>query len=98
MAGAGPTGPASDYGPPQKCRPRRHPMAFALTDDHRQLSDVVASFAAAHDLRRATREALEGAAEAPGAAWKQIAGLGWAGLHLPERFGGADAGLPELAV
>ncbi|MFG1922699.1 acyl-CoA dehydrogenase family protein [Cryptosporangium sp. NPDC048952] len=72
-------------------------MALALTDDHRQLADVVHSFAQAHDLRRATREALTQDSP-PNTAWKQIADLGWTGLHLPESYGGSDAGLPELAV
>ncbi|WP_035866206.1 acyl-CoA dehydrogenase [Cryptosporangium arvum] len=72
-------------------------MPLALTDDHRQLADVVRSFTAAHELRRATREALT--QDAPtNAAWKQIADLGWTGLHLPEAVGGSDAGLAELAV
>ncbi|GAA0253214.1 acyl-CoA dehydrogenase [Cryptosporangium japonicum] len=72
-------------------------MALALTDDHRQLADVVRSFATAHELRRATREALT--RDTPtNPAWKQIADLGWTGLHLPEAHGGSDAGLTELAV
>jgi len=90
-------------------------MAIALTDDHRQLADVVRSFADAQHLRRATREALNSLAQAehrpqgpvdensrtePGAdtVWKRYAELGWTGLHLPETYGGSDAGLPELAV
>ncbi|SHN16919.1 acyl-CoA dehydrogenase [Cryptosporangium aurantiacum] len=73
-------------------------MPIALTDDHRQLADVVRSFAAAQDLRHATRDALADAPAGPGASWKQVADLGWVGLHLPEEYGGSDAGLPELAV
>lgn len=72
-------------------------MALALTDEHRQLADVVHSFADSHDLRRATREALT-QSSASNTAWKQIADLGWIGLHLPEVYGGSDAGLPESAV
>ncbi|TQS44082.1 acyl-CoA dehydrogenase [Cryptosporangium phraense] len=72
-------------------------MPLALTEDHRQLADVVRSFADAQGLRRATREALTSPA-APNTAWKQMADLGWIGLHLPEAHGGSDGGLPELAV
>jgi len=73
-------------------------MPIALTDDQRQLADVVRSFAGAQDLRKATRDALNEAPGGTGASWKQIADLGWVGLHLPEEYGGSDAGLPELAV
>ncbi|MFI5952175.1 acyl-CoA dehydrogenase family protein [Cryptosporangium sp. NPDC051539] len=72
-------------------------MPLALTEDHRQLADVVRSFGEAQGLRRATREALTATA-APNTAWKQMADLGWIGLHLPDAYGGSDAGLPELAV
>ncbi|SHN43093.1 acyl-CoA dehydrogenase [Cryptosporangium aurantiacum] len=72
-------------------------MAIALSDDHRQLADVVRSFAEAQNLRLATRQALTDTASAP-VAWKQIADLGWTGLAIPDAYGGSDAGLPELAV
>ncbi|GAG39575.1 unnamed protein product, partial [marine sediment metagenome] len=32
------------------------------------------------------------------AAWKQMAELGWAGITIPEEFGGAELGLAELGV
>ena len=28
----------------------------------------------------------------------EIARLGWLGLHVPERYGGAGFGLPELTI
>ena len=30
--------------------------------------------------------------------WKDMAELGWLGIHLPEEHGGAGAGLSELVV
>jgi alkylation response protein AidB-like acyl-CoA dehydrogenase len=73
-------------------------MALAITDDHRALADVVRSFADDHKLRAATRAALSGQPEDPGATWRSICDLGWTGLHLPESAGGSGYGLPELAV
>ena len=79
-------------------------MALAISEEHRSLADVVRDFVSTHDLRRANREMLSEQLEGDGrdaeiaGAWKQVAELGWTGLHLPEQFGGAGYGLPELAV
>jgi alkylation response protein AidB-like acyl-CoA dehydrogenase len=76
-------------------------MALAITEEHADLSGVVAEFAVEQGVRAATRRILTDP-PAPGAdpdpLWKQLAGLGWAGLHLPEEHGGSGYGLPELAV
>jgi alkylation response protein AidB-like acyl-CoA dehydrogenase len=76
-------------------------MPLAITEDHRSLAEVVRAFATEQGLRRHTRALLDdpppvGAPAPP--SWKQIAGLGWPGLHVAERFGGSGYGLPELAV
>jgi alkylation response protein AidB-like acyl-CoA dehydrogenase len=73
-------------------------VPLAISDDHKSLSDVVRSFANANDLRAATREALAAPSAEPGPLWKQMAGLGWLGLHIPEKYGGAGYGLAEAAV
>jgi 3-oxochol-4-en-24-oyl-CoA dehydrogenase len=73
-------------------------MAIAITDDHRSLGDVVRSFAADRQLRGEARRALDTDSPALPGAWKQIADLGWLGLHLPEGHGGSGFGLAELAV
>ena len=73
-------------------------MALAITDDHRSLGDVVRSFAADRQLRGEARRALDADNPALPGAWKQIADLGWLGLHLPEGYGGSGFGLAELAV
>ncbi len=73
-------------------------MALAIADEHRALADVVRSFAADQGLLAATRAALEGGVDGPGASWKRMCELGWAGLHVPESAGGSGYGLPEAAV
>jgi 3-oxochol-4-en-24-oyl-CoA dehydrogenase len=77
---------------------RRRIMALAITDDHRSLGDVVRSFAADRQLRDEARRALDTDSPALPGVWKQIADLGWLGLHLPESDGGSGFGLAELAV
>ena len=72
-------------------------MGLAISDDHKALADVVREFAESSGLRAQTRSALESAAD-PRPAWKQIAELGWLGLHLPEELGGSGFGLSELAI
>ena len=72
-------------------------MGLAISDDHKALADVVREFAESSGLRAQTRSALESAAD-PRSAWKQIAELGWLGLHLPEELGGSGFGLSELAI
>jgi alkylation response protein AidB-like acyl-CoA dehydrogenase len=73
-------------------------VPLAISDDHKSLADVVTSFANANDLRAATREALAAPSAEPGPLWKQMAGLGWLGLHIPEEYGGSGYGLAEAAV
>jgi 3-oxochol-4-en-24-oyl-CoA dehydrogenase len=77
---------------------RRRSMALAITDDHRALAEVVRSFAADRQVRSDARRALDTDNPMLPGAWKQIADLGWLGLHLPEQHGGSGFGLAELAV
>ncbi|MBC8093318.1 MAG: acyl-CoA dehydrogenase family protein, partial [Pseudonocardia sp.] len=71
-------------------------MALAITDDHRTLADVARSVLSGQ--RAEARRLLEPADEARPALWKELASLGWLGLHVPEEYGGEGAGLPELAI
>ncbi|WP_068280513.1 acyl-CoA dehydrogenase [Aldersonia kunmingensis] len=75
-------------------------MSLALTDEHRALADVVASFLADQKTLALSRAVLDHnkGADDIGPLWRGLAKLGWLGLHLPSEFGGDDAGLPELAV
>ena len=71
-------------------------MPLPITDDHRALAEVARSFLAGQ--RAAARALLDAPTEPVPATWKEIAALGWLGLHVPEEHGGEGAGLPELAV
>src|SRR5215213_7473460 len=75
-------------------------MPLAITQDHRELADVVRSFARGQGLREETRHSLEKPPQATdtGVVWQQVADLGWAGLHVAEEHGGSGYGLAELAV
>jgi len=73
-------------------------MPIALTDDHRELGDVARSFLAAQKARWAARELLDADEEDRPPFWRDLAELGWLGLHVDERHGGSGFGLPELVV
>ncbi|MEY2426893.1 MAG: hypothetical protein QOI61_2465 [Actinomycetota bacterium] len=73
-------------------------MSIAITDDHKALAETAADFLEARKTRASARALLEGAEETRPDIWKEIADLGWLGLHLPEKFGGSGYGLLELAI
>ncbi|HZQ85279.1 MAG TPA: acyl-CoA dehydrogenase [Acidimicrobiales bacterium] len=73
-------------------------MSIAITDDHRALADTAADFLLKHDARAAARALLEAPAEELPKFWRDLAELGWLGLHIPEEYGGSGYGLPELVV
>ncbi|MBV9921703.1 MAG: acyl-CoA dehydrogenase [Pseudonocardia sp.] len=71
-------------------------MPLPISEDHRALAEVARSFLSGQ--RAAARALLDARAEPVPGTWKEVAGLGWLGLHVPEEHGGEGAGLPELAV
>ncbi|MEJ3654477.1 acyl-CoA dehydrogenase [Actinomycetes bacterium KLBMP 9759] len=76
-------------------------MVLAISEDHRTLAEVARSFLSGQ--RAAARELLPDRSGAPApealpAFWKELASLGWLGLHVPEEHGGEGAGVAELAV
>lgn len=73
-------------------------MAIALTDDHRELSEVARGFLTAQKVRAAARELLDSPDEPRPLFWNDLAQLGWLGLHVDEAYGGSGYGLPELVV
>ncbi|MBV8692183.1 MAG: acyl-CoA dehydrogenase [Actinobacteria bacterium] len=73
-------------------------MSIAITDDHRALADTAADFLLKHDARAAARALLEAPTEELPKFWRDLAELGWLGLHIPEDLGGSGYGLPELVV
>ena len=73
-------------------------MGIAITDDHRELADVVRAFLDRRGSRAAARALLDAPSKTPPAMWKELAELGWLGVHIPEWLGGSGHGLPELVV
>ncbi len=75
-------------------------MQLVLTEDQELLAKTARDFVAEQSPISRVRE-LRDKADATGfsrALWKQMAELGWVGIPFPERFGGAEMGLAELAV
>ncbi len=73
-------------------------MGIAITEDHRELADVARAFLEARGARTGARALLEAKTEERPDFWAELAGLGWLGLHVPEEYGGAGVGLPELVA
>jgi alkylation response protein AidB-like acyl-CoA dehydrogenase len=73
-------------------------MPIAITEDHRALADTVTDFLGKHAALGEARSLLEAETAERPAFWKDLANLGWLGLHLPEEHGGSGYGLPELVV
>jgi alkylation response protein AidB-like acyl-CoA dehydrogenase len=73
-------------------------MSIAITDDHRALGSTVSDFLIRNEARAYARQLLESAAEEQPPFWKDLAALGWLGLHLPEEYGGSGFGFEELVV
>ena len=74
-------------------------MTIAVTEEHRQLADSVAAWAATHAPAGAGRAIVEGEASTPDVdRWARLADQGLLAMHVPDAFGGAGYGLVELAV
>ena len=68
-------------------------MPIAITDEHQELGATVRSVLTSHGALAANRSLLEADTEPRPSFWKEMAELGWLGIHLPEEHGGAGAGL-----
>jgi alkylation response protein AidB-like acyl-CoA dehydrogenase len=73
-------------------------MGIAISDDHLELSSVAEAFLARTGALAEARALLDAPDEALPAAWKEMADLGWLGMHLPEAHGGSGFGLAELVL
>src|SRR5438067_1672832 len=73
-------------------------MPIAISDDHRELAGVARAFLEGHDAGVAARALLDAPEETLPDFWKELADLGWLGLHVPEANGGSGFGLAELAI
>jgi len=73
-------------------------MPIAITDEQQELGASVRGVLTDHGALAANRALLEADTEPRPSFWKDMADLGWLGIHLPEAHGGAGAGLGELVV
>lgn len=73
-------------------------MSIAITEDHKALGSTVSDFLAKNKARGQARELLASESEQLPPFWRELAALGWLGLHLPEENGGSGFGLEELIV
>ncbi|MFN8643283.1 MAG: acyl-CoA dehydrogenase family protein [Candidatus Binatia bacterium] len=73
-------------------------MDFALSSDQELLQQSAAEFLAAECPPTLVREVARGDDGYPRALYKKMAELGWMGLAVPERYGGAGLGQLELAL
>jgi hypothetical protein len=73
-------------------------MSIALTEEHQELARVARAFLDSNEARAESRALLEAPSDRLPSFWKDMAELGWMGLHVDEANGGQGFGLPELSV
>ncbi|OBB04722.1 acyl-CoA dehydrogenase, partial [Mycobacteriaceae bacterium 1482268.1] len=74
-------------------------MSTAEATDHRDLREAVRDFLAARSPSSAVRAAMDSPAGYDEQVWRELTvDLGLTAIAVPEKFGGAGAGLPELVV
>jgi len=73
-------------------------MYFDLTDEQQAIKSTAHDFLAARFKSERIREIAESENGFDESGWKEMAELGWAGLALPEEWGGQGLGIVELAV
>jgi alkylation response protein AidB-like acyl-CoA dehydrogenase len=73
-------------------------MYFDLTDEQQAIKSTAHDFLKARFKSERIREIAASDTGFDEAGWKEMAELGWAGLALPEEWGGQGLGAVELAV
>src|SRR3954453_15324213 len=73
-------------------------MYFDLTDEQQAIRSTAHDFLASRFKSERMREIAASDDGADPAGWAEMAELGWAGLALPEEWGGQGLGIVELAV
>lgn len=73
-------------------------MDIALDDDQALLWETARAFAKEALPPERIRALEESETGFDAAVWRRMVEMGWAAAPFPERFGGADAGMTELAV
>jgi alkylation response protein AidB-like acyl-CoA dehydrogenase len=73
-------------------------MDFSLTEEQDMLRKSARDFLSAECPKTLVRDIEEGDLGYSSELWKKMAGLGWMGLALPEKYGGAEFSLLDMAV
>jgi len=73
-------------------------MYFDLTDEQEAIRSTARDFLASRFKSERMREIAGSEDGTDEAGWKEMAELGWAGLALPEEWGGQGLGIVDLAV
>jgi alkylation response protein AidB-like acyl-CoA dehydrogenase len=73
-------------------------MYFDLTDEQQAIKGTAREFLASRFKSERIREIAASADGLDPDGWQQMAELGWAGLALPEEWGGQGLGIVDLAV
>jgi alkylation response protein AidB-like acyl-CoA dehydrogenase len=73
-------------------------MSIAVTSEQVQFAEGLKRWAADQEVRKLTRELLDGADTTIDALWQRMADFGWTGLLVPESLGGSGATWVEGAV
>ena len=73
-------------------------MYFDLTDEQQAIKSTAHDFLASRFKSERIREIAASESGFDESGWKQMAELGWAGLALPEEWGGQGLGIVDLAV
>lgn len=73
-------------------------MYFDLTDEQQAIKSTARGFLASRFKSERIREIAASESGFDESGWKEMAELGWAGLALPEEWGGQGLGAVELAV
>jgi len=73
-------------------------MDFGLTEEQQQLKDSARNFLSRECPTTRVRESMADDVGMPHDLYRQIANLGWNGLIVPEKFGGAGLGMLDMSV
>jgi alkylation response protein AidB-like acyl-CoA dehydrogenase len=73
-------------------------MYFDLTDEQQAIKSTANGFLASRFKSERIREIADSDSGFDEAGWKEMAELGWAGLALPEEWGGQGLGIVDLAI
>jgi alkylation response protein AidB-like acyl-CoA dehydrogenase len=73
-------------------------MYFDLTDEQQAIKATARDFLASRFKSERIRELAAGEDGFDAEGWREMSELGWAGLALPEQWGGQGLGIVELAI